>query len=35
MAVNYQIDPLTLHRLNPARYPYLLESVVYKDLLEC
>lgn len=29
MAVNYQIDPLTLHRLNPARYPYLLESVVH------
>ncbi len=29
MAVNYQIDPLALHRLNPARYPYLLESVVH------
>ena len=29
MAVNYEIDPLALHRLNPARYPYLLESVVH------
>jgi anthranilate synthase component I len=27
--LNYGIDPLALHRLNPARYPYLLESVVH------
>lgn len=27
--LSYEIDPLALHRLNPARYPYLLESVVH------